>query len=191
MFASGDTLQGVAGGTEWSRLFITDEMVIARCVAANATWVIEVDGRIPQVCVMRLSTSTSGSETAATWTSPTGKSGAWTTDFDNASMASTANDRFAVRRTGNYALSAAARAVNTLADQGQFGVVLWKNGTSTLIGTNQMYVSGPYLTYNSWAMPAVPLAAGDTVNYQFLSSAGGRLLFASGYNSFFSGTDVL
>ncbi len=189
--ASGDTLQGVAGGTELSRLFITGEMVIARCVAANATWVIEVDGRVPQVCVMRLSTSTSGNETASTWTSPTSKSGVWTVDADNASLASAANDRFAVRRAGNYALASGGRAVNALADQAMFGIVLWKNGTSTLIGTNQFYVSGGALTYNQWTMPAVPLAAADTVNYQFLSSQGSRLLFGSGYNSFFAGVEQL
>ncbi len=189
--ASGDTLNAVAGGTEWSRVFISGEIVIMRCVAANATWVVEVDGRIPQVCVMRLSTSTSGSETGSTWTSPTSKSGAWTADADNASLASTANDRFAVRRAGNYMLNAGARAVNQIADQGQFGVVLWKNGTSTLIGTNQQFASGPSFTYNQWSMPAVPLAAGDTVNYQFLSSAGSRLLYASGYNSFFAGAEQL
>lgn len=44
--ASGDTLDGIAGGTGWSGLFISAEVVIMRCIVANTTWVIEYDGRI-------------------------------------------------------------------------------------------------------------------------------------------------
>ncbi|MEY5101242.1 MAG: hypothetical protein RJA36_3961 [Pseudomonadota bacterium] len=191
---TGDTLNGVAGGTEWSRLFITNEVVIMRCVVANSTWLVEQDGRVPQFCLMRLSTSTTGNEAASTWTSPTSISGAWTADADNASLASTANNRFKVRRAGNYLLSAAGRSVSSQNDQELFGVVLWKNGTSTLIGTNQGRVSGTgNFYYAVWpgASSGIPLAAGDTVNYQFQTSNGSRNLFASGYNSFFSGAEVL
>lgn len=47
---TGDTLNGISGGTEWSRLFITNEVVIMRCVAANATWLVENDGRKFELC---------------------------------------------------------------------------------------------------------------------------------------------
>ncbi len=189
--AASDTLNGIAGGTEWSRLFITGEIVIMRCVTANSAWVVESDGRIPQACLLRLSTSTSTNETAATWTSPTSKSGAWTADADTGGMAGTANDRITVRRTGNYAIAAAARAVNALADQEVWGLAVWKNGTSTLIGTNQMYASGGTLCYSLWASPVNALAAGDTVNYQFESGTGSRRLYASGMNSYLAVTEVI
>ena len=45
--ASGDTLDGIAGGTGWSGLFISGEVVIMRCIVANTTWIVEFDGRIP------------------------------------------------------------------------------------------------------------------------------------------------
>lgn len=50
--ASGDTLDGIAGGTGWSGLFISGEVVIVRCIVANTTWIVEFDGRIP--CRSRL-----------------------------------------------------------------------------------------------------------------------------------------
>lgn len=52
-----DTLNGVAGGTEWSRIFITGEIVVMRCVTANATWIVEHDGRIPQIGAFSLITT--------------------------------------------------------------------------------------------------------------------------------------
>lgn len=102
---SGDTLNGIAGGTEWSRLFITGEMVVMRCVVANATWIVEHDGRIPQYAAMYLSTAADG-ETFSTYTRPTAAAtpGAWTVDFDNASVCSTSNDRLVPRRTGKYVI---------------------------------------------------------------------------------------
>jgi hypothetical protein len=48
--ASGDTLAAIAGGTEWSRLFITGEVVILRCIVANTTWIVEYDGRYLESC---------------------------------------------------------------------------------------------------------------------------------------------
>ena len=48
--ASGDTLNGVSGGTEWSRLFITSEVVIMRCTVANSTWMVVQDGRKFESC---------------------------------------------------------------------------------------------------------------------------------------------
>ena len=76
--ASGDTLNGIAGGTEWSRVFITNEVVIMRCIVANTTWVVEYDGRIPTSGLIFLSTDGDG-EAATTWTLPTSVGGAWTT----------------------------------------------------------------------------------------------------------------
>lgn len=62
-----DTLNGVAGGTEWSRLFITGEVVIMRCVTANSVWVVETDGRIQQAARMSLTGGDITTSAAATW----------------------------------------------------------------------------------------------------------------------------
>ena len=72
---TGDTLNGVSA-SEWSRVFITGEVVIMRCITANAAWLVEYDGRIPQHGVMRLST-TANDATTATFLQPTACSTAW------------------------------------------------------------------------------------------------------------------
>jgi len=59
--ASGDTLNGVAGGTGWSKLFITGEVVVMRCVAANSPWIVEQDGRIPCKMILTLTLQNRGS----------------------------------------------------------------------------------------------------------------------------------
>lgn len=41
--ASGDTLNGVAGGTEWSRVYATGDCAVFRCVTANSAWVVDVN----------------------------------------------------------------------------------------------------------------------------------------------------
>lgn len=40
---TGDTLNGVAGGTEWSRVYATGDCVVFRCVTANSAWVVDVN----------------------------------------------------------------------------------------------------------------------------------------------------
>ena len=96
---SGDTLNGISGGTEWSRLFITNEVVIMRCVVANATWVVEYDGRIPQQGLMDLTTASDGNN-ASTYYRPTQTStaGVWTSRIDVGGVVSTADDWMRVRR---------------------------------------------------------------------------------------------
>lgn len=103
--ASGDTLNGVAGGTEWSRVFITGETVIMRCVAADATWVVEQDERIP-IQARSVSTgsgATTQSISTATWT--TVNANLYTEEYDNSNaMGSDAGSkmRFTARRANQY-----------------------------------------------------------------------------------------
>ena len=39
--AAGDTINGGTAGAEWSRLFITGESVVLRCVTADSAWIVE------------------------------------------------------------------------------------------------------------------------------------------------------
>lgn len=105
---SGDTLNGIAGGTEWSRVFITGEVVVMRCVVANTTWVVEVDGRIP--IQARSTAAGSGSTTqsisAATYTLV--NANLMTEEVDNSSsMGSDGGSklRFTARRAGQFSIS--------------------------------------------------------------------------------------
>src|SRR4030067_877104 len=121
---SGDTLNGVAGGTEWSRLFITGELVVMRCTVANATWVVESDGRIPQKGLLRLSTSPSENETAATFVYPSAASptaGVWTAETNIGSCAVIASDKVVARRAGKYNVTLGALSTAVVADQNYFG----------------------------------------------------------------------
>lgn len=180
----------VAASTEITRLFIGGEKMRFLYAAANK-WLVTVDGRIAQKTLMRLSTTTTTNETAATWTTPTSVGGAWTADIDNATLASTANSRFKVRRAGNYALAAHAYPDTNLTDGTDIGVVLWKNGTATLIGTAKAFAPASVNPGALLVLPPLQLAVDDTVNYQFNTSPGSKKLRGgTGYTSWFSGLEV-
>jgi hypothetical protein len=175
--AASDTLNGVAGGTEWSRLFITGEFVTMMCITANSAWMVVEDGRIAQKAVMRLSTSASG-EAAATVTSPTAAGGAWTADYDNAALVLTASDSIKVRRAGVYTIGLTAASTNNVSDGGTFQVFAYKNGD-----TDQVYLAsfsmGVALPPRIAVAQSAPLVAGDFVKFRWLSSEGGKGLVAT------------
>lgn len=169
---SGDTLNGIAGGTEWSRVFISGEVVVMRCVAANATWVVEQDGRIPQKCDMELTTSCDG-EGVNTFTRPTQCStpGVWTARIDVGNIASTTQDRITVRRAGNYSVSIAGRIKDTCTDGANFNVAAYQNAGATLVllGGQQPGAAAQPIASSARMLP---LAADDYVVYQYRTAAG-------------------
>lgn len=96
--ATGDTLDGVSGGTEWSRLFMTGECVIFRCITANSTWVVEHDGRKFETFRVITDGTTASHATGATKVS----SELATVSYDTDAIWSTTNKRFLPRRKGKY-----------------------------------------------------------------------------------------
>ena len=98
--AAGDTINGGSAGAEWSRLFITGEVVVFRCITADSAWMVEDDRRIP--CSFSLTNS-------FTHTS----SGSWVTldlasatvGFNVGDLLVIANDNAVIRRAGKYAIS--------------------------------------------------------------------------------------
>lgn len=134
--ATSDTLNGVAGGTEWSRLFITGEVVILRCVTADSAWLVEYDGRIQQNGSLSLTTSSSGTMTADEWYLPTDKSGAWSVAIDNASLTVTGTGRIYARRAGNFIVTMSGRPGTGLNDQKYFSAALYRDGVSTVVLDN-------------------------------------------------------
>lgn len=169
---TGDTLNGIAGGTEWSRLFITNEVVIMRCVVANATWVVEYDGRIPQNAKMYLSTSADG-EAASTYTLPTSAAtpGAWTDAFDNANITSPSDSRIYSRRAS--ALICVVSYVNK--DTGTTGdycnLEIRKNGTDVIGGPSMLI--GASNVNRITAVMSTTLPAGEYLSYYYRTQAGG------------------
>jgi hypothetical protein len=99
-----DTLNGGSAGAEWSRLFISNETVIMRCVTANSAWVVEQDGRIPQQGIVRVTTAGT-TNTGASQTSPSAMGGyAGTADLAVGCTVSTANFSITSRRVNKIDL---------------------------------------------------------------------------------------
>lgn len=170
--ASGDTLNGVAGGTEWSRLFITGEVVIMRCVAASAAWVVEQDGRIPQLAKMYLSTAADG-ESASTYTRPTAAPtpGAWTDEYDNANLTSPADDRIYSRRAGTFVI-AVAYVPKDSGTVGQFvNLEVRRNGVTVLGGPSTIIQTAGVNRINATLTASIP--AGEYVDYYYRTGDGG------------------
>lgn len=168
--ASGDTLNAVAGGTEWSRVFITGEVVVMRCVTENATWIVEQDGRIPMKCFARLSTSASA-ETAGADTYPTDKSGAWTIVLDNSSIFTAASGTITNRRACKADVLFGGVSVNNIAPGNYFQVGIYVAGAVAL---------GPFLRS---ASTAGVIVQGSVQNYDFPINTATRYYYQSGEGS--------
>lgn len=193
--ASGDTLNAVAGGTEWSRVFITGEVVVMRCVVADTTWVVESDGRIPQIARMGLTTDIT-----------TSSAGAWNASQFNEVLISKgcvvsapggSTSTVKVRRTGNYLISGAALAKSgaTLADQESHGWACTANGnvgTGTLLCAFSSNRTSGSATQGSTGVIAAAANADDLLQHNFFwgvtANAGLRGL---NYASFLAVSEVL
>ena len=98
--AAGDLINGTDhSSTPWSQIFITGEVVIFRCIdGSTGDWVVEYDGRIP--CHARMDDE---GGTAVNTTSSTPDFDA--SPFDVGGLVDLANDKFVLRRAGNYLLT--------------------------------------------------------------------------------------
>lgn len=99
--ASGDKINGFdCSSTEWSRLLVTGESVVFRCVdGSTVDWVVEHDGRIPLRASMLKNSNTNVTTATAT------KLAMNELVVDNAGgQVNTTNNRIDVRRAGVYAI---------------------------------------------------------------------------------------
>lgn len=190
---TGDTINGGSANTEWSRLFITNECVILRCVTADSAWIVEYDGRIPQQAMCRLTTAATG-EPVDTVVTPTAYSGAWTATIDNASLSIVASSDIKVRRAGNFLVSAqGVSGTNVTADK-YFSVYLYLNGDANIAVGTQFIQSWATLGRVGAQTAMVPLAAGDYIRYRWRSQEGSKDLLTSASpanNTVFSLLEVL
>lgn len=127
--AAGDTLNGVAGGTEWSRLFMTGEIVVMRCVAANATWIVEEDGRKFESC--RIDTDGTTASHAATSSTKVSSELATVTSNPQSIWDST-NKRLTPRRLGRYLIHGHVQLA--LVATGAAVAQIYKNGSTSIGG---------------------------------------------------------
>lgn len=147
---TGDTLNGVSAA-EWSRVFITGECVIMRCVVANTTWVVEHDGR-------RVSTASLTRTTVQALTSGVfNKVNVATSEFSVGDVGDTTNSRIYARRAGRYLCGAFCRL--DLADGKSIVVGLAVNGTVLSRGQGMSSLSSGVI--GSSALAPLIMAAGD------------------------------
>lgn len=166
--ASGDTLNGVAGGTTWSRVFIPNEVVIMRCIVANATWVVDYDGRIPCTVDVRNDGTSTQSVSATTFVKMQAALDA--EDLDNSSSWDNSAGTFTARRAGNYLVAAHAQ-LKAVADGVSIIVAVYKNG-SLHASLGRAYASAASAHPGAGGATVVPLAAGDTVELYVYNGGG-------------------
>lgn len=183
--ASGDTLDGVAGGTEWSRLFITNEMVIFRCITANATWIVEHDGRIPCSFYARITTSGDG-EGAATLTLPTAISAAWTADSNVGNCFSTSSSRATMRRAGRWMFGGLYQSKDALSD-GQYCSLNITDGTNSIVFAEAV-LGNARAGYVSGGNSGYPAVVGSYAEYQFRTQPGALGIGTGGR---FGGSEII
>jgi hypothetical protein len=171
-----DTINGGSAGAEWSRLFISNECVIFRCVTANSAWIVEYDGRIPCQMVFRLTTQTNATEGANTFVVPTARSGVWTADKNIGDAGNTSTSQFVARRDAVVTIGGWGFPINNLAD-GQYFQIRIIDGTPTSWAVNQNWTSGSGITQMGFSGLA-PKLVGEYLEFQYRSSAGSKGLAA-------------
>lgn len=167
---TGDTLNGVTAA-EWSRLFITGEVVVMRCTAASATWIVEYDGRIPMKGMMSAASSQTGIVTSTETTATQGASGSWSEDINVGSILDTGNNAIKVRRACK-ALASGGFAFGSLNDQTQCYVAVRVN-TGTARRVSRGASSNP--SANVWSgsgSAQLSLAVDDSVTLRALHTLG-------------------
>ena len=165
---AGDTLDGVSGGTEWSRLFITGEFVLLRCTVANTTWVVVTDNRIPCKGLMEITSGPDG-ETAATFTTVTAAStpGVFTVIDNVGDMLTAASSLLTARRTGRYLVSVAGANKDNGTSTNYFGVRLLSSvGAAQSVLAEGTIPASVVRTFVS-ATKLQSLTTGDTLTYQY------------------------
>ena len=172
--ASGDTLKGVSGGTEWSRLFISGESVTVRCVVANSTWIIETDCRIPMSGVMNLTTAATG-ESASTATRPTTVSGVWTATANVGDICATSTDKFTARRACKAILTMGCYSNAAVAASNTYRCDMKLNGGGSF--ALSAAITGPSSNVHVSGSKAETFAADDYVQLFFTSSEGSRGMY--------------
>lgn len=133
-----DTINGGSAGAEWSRLLITGETVVFRCITADSAWVVEEDHRI--ACYGEMTAGSGGTWNSATLTVPDFA----TTVADIGDVVDLANNRFTIRRGNTYLCAASALSASSPSQTtGAFAGALYINTTLGGEGFRSVYaVSG-------------------------------------------------
>lgn len=164
---TGVSIEGGSAATEWSRLFITGEIIKLVADGSNS-WRVVFDGRIPCKGLVVL-TSNDTTNSATTDTLPT-----WdTAEINVGDICDLTNKRMNIRRAGNYKIYGSWRPANNTTDQNIYRSVTYKNGTGgTLISLTWQQGSGANTTLNAPLPPkSVSCAVGDYLDFYYYTQA--------------------
>lgn len=169
--STGDKINGVdCSTTEWSRLLMTGETVVFRCIdGSTVDWVVEHDGRIPLRASMLKNTNTTVATSTIT------KLNLNEVVLDNAGgQANTTNNRIDVRRAGTYAIY--PRITTDAADISGGQARCHKNASSLF---NQAGYTHAYSTLGP-GFGLFTLAAGDYLElYAYHSTGSSKDLYGA------------
>jgi len=171
-----DKINGTAGfdsGTaEWTRLLISGEVLIFRCVSAtNPDWVVEVDKRIP--CQMLIG-SFDYTHTNTVWETMAFAAG--DVDLDVGGISDPTNNRIVARRAGKFIHIAQTEVASGVADK-RCGVRS-ANDTKLIMLTASPLVSTQSISHSFYEQ----LAAEGTSSIELFQESGGSKTMPSGWS---------
>jgi hypothetical protein len=172
---TGDTLNGVSAA-EWSRLFITGEVVIMRCVTASAAWIVEYDGRIPMALEAYDGAGTTWNAAATVFLTL----GTVTKNVGDC-LNTTSTDSFIARRAGMFLVNTAHTSPAIFADT-NLGTVTLKlnpNGANTEINAQRLFSPAASYRIAHAAAWYVTLAAGDEVAVTYTNGSSSNSTFST------------
>lgn len=149
---------------EWSRIFITNEIVIFVSTGTSAgDWAVEQDGRIP--CVTRIKNTGTQNISNNTVTTVVLDEA----DFDNASVGNTTLYRLTFRRSNKYIASGFAK-IDNIAAATRVAFSILKNGTTNVTQDERSASAGAYPS----AAPLVidSFSAGDYIEMTLYHNSG-------------------
>lgn len=164
---TGDTINGGSAAAEWSRLFITGEVVILRCVTADSAWVVEVDGRIP--CRFYVTSNAAATaNTGGTLYALTGATtpGSWNTpSYNIGNTFSTSTSRMTARRANGWVMSGIMKPNANVSDANYCSLKLAESGGQQVFA--QLYAAVAASTLYVVGAGTMSIAAGAYVEWQF------------------------
>jgi hypothetical protein len=177
------TINGGSAATEWSRLFIDNEVVRFRATSST-NWDVVHDGRILQKASASLQTSIT-TNTADTLKQVTGL----TEDYDNSNIFS--SDEFVVRRTGKYAINFACGPNSGIADQGYYVGQILSGGAVVIDVQVRLSTSAASTRLSANSSKDVSLTAGDDIELHFQAEEADRGARGSSARTYMTIAEVL
>lgn len=180
---TGVTIEGGSAATEWSRLFISGEVIHLVADGTNS-WRVTYDGRIPCKGVMTLSaaetTNTAAADTTPTWDNKV---------IDIGWIGDTTNFRFNVRRAGYYCVSGSYLENSAITDQKYIAALIYQNATSV-----SEAITRAANTSANYSLPLPPkdvlCAVGDTLTFKYNTEEANRGMLNNAPRSFFQVEEV-